>query len=298
MATEEALQVETEAPVTRDAQPVSPAVNPTVHGAEREQTPAGLREISDDRPPATLRSLSAQAAHNAALELEHLKKLLIEQDAAKRQAQKMAAQTDRQWRVSEAEISRIRGDLKRTQDQLAFAKQEHNIETQRAAEREANLRNELVEMRTQATKALDSVSGHKKTWRFVLLGIAALAILWCAVTFLPRLGSRTTAAREEPPDEPVAAVEVAPATGNAAAPPARDFSGASDHLDQALSRFKGEKPEAVLERVHKQYAAKGISVCSFAWNNGQVSLLFGNKEGMDVDTAMARCADAVDKAGK
>src|SRR5580698_4051441 len=100
MATERALQIENRALGSRDNQP---PLNALIKNAER--------------PPATLRSLSTQVAFTAALELEQLKKLLVEQDAVKRQAQRVTAQTDRQLRASEAGNSRIRSDLKRTQDQ-------------------------------------------------------------------------------------------------------------------------------------------------------------------------------------
>jgi len=69
-------------------------------------------------------------------------------------------------------------------------------------------------------------------------------------------------------------------------------------LEQALDSFKGEKPEQVLQRIHIANAVKGVEVCSFEWNNGQVSMLFGSKEGLDIDKAMSRCADAVEKAAK
>jgi hypothetical protein len=47
-----------------------------------------------------------------------------------------------------------------------------------------------------------------------------------------------------------------------------------------------------------QNAAKGITVCSFAWNNGDPTLEFGTKEGLDLNASMTRCADAVEKSAK
>ena len=83
-----------------------------------------------------------------------------------------------------------------------------------------------------------------------------------------------------------------------AKPAGHDFAAGLGRLDQALDNFKGEKPEEVLQRVHLQNAAKGITVCSFAWNNGDPTLQFDAKEGVDLNASMTRCADAVEKSAK
>jgi hypothetical protein len=54
----------------------------------------------------------------------------------------------------------------------------------------------------------------------------------------------------------------------------------------------------VLRRVHLANATRGVSVCSFEWNNGQVSLQFGNQAGVSIGSAMSECADAVEKAAR
>ena len=250
---------------------------------------SGFEDLS-----ATRRKLNAQAAGNASLELEHLRKLLSAQDAAKQQAQSAAAELHKQLKVFENENGRIRNDLKRSQDQLTLAKQEHEKEIRRAADRETGLANELLHARAQASEALEKVSGDKKKWAAILLGLAAPALVWAAVAHWHSAGPASPDTREVSAD-PVAASPRLPASKAPASP---DFSAALGRLDQALNSFSGEQPEEVLRRVHMANAIRGVEVCSFAWNNGEVSLQLGSKSGMGLDTAMTECADAVEKAAK
>jgi len=288
MPADEALQIETESPVSSGV-PI----------AEPETISAPPRETNDENAPSTVRAISSQIARNAAAEVEHLKKLLSDLDAAKRQAQNIAASAYKELKSAEVDNNRLRNELKRVQDLLAFEKQERGIDLQRTGDLEASLRNELVDARRQASKAIDTVTGHRKRWVVISVGILIAGAAWFGVTHWHPSLSQANAreqALEQAPEDTVASASEDPPSVNVAKVTTRDFAGASTRLDQALSRFKGEKMEAVLRRVHKENAAKGISVCSFAWNNGQVSLLFGAKEGMDVDAAMSSCADAVEKS--
>lgn len=230
---------------------------------------------------------------NASLELDHLRKLLSAQDAAKLHAQSVAAQLQRELKSFETDNNRLRGDAKKAQDALTAAKLDHNTELYQASERESVLRKELLAAREQLAHHIEKSSGHGKRWLAIALGIVIPALIWAAATQWHRGGVQ--AESDSAPDNAVVADSVKPVTGK---PATKDFAGAMGRLDQALDSFKSEKPEEVLLRVHNANAAKGIAVCSFEWNNGQVSMLFGSKEGLDIDKAMTRCADAVEKAAK
>lgn len=257
-------------------------------------------------PVGMRREMATQAARDAGLELEHLKKLLSAQDAAKLHAQSVAAQMQKEMRTLESDNARLRAEIKRLQDQVAFAKQEGGVEVRRATDREEALRKELVELRSVATTALDRVSGSKK-WLTLSLGLGVPALILAAVIYFHAgglfSGAGDPASAQAKDDSPVAEA-AAPQAGDRSKPAGRDFAAGHDftaglgRLDQALDSFKGEKPEEVLQRVHLQNAAKGITVCSFAWNNGDPTLEFGTKEGLDLNASMTRCADAVEKSAK
>src|ERR1700679_2234944 len=70
------------------------------------------------------REMATHAARDAGIELDHLKKLLSAQDAAKVHAQSVAAQLQKELRTLEPDNARLRAEVKRLQDQLAFAEQE------------------------------------------------------------------------------------------------------------------------------------------------------------------------------
>ena len=136
------------------------------------------------------RELKTQAARNAHLELEHLKKLLSAQEAAKQQAQAMAALMQRQLKSAESDAAKSRVEVKRSQDQLAFARQEHAIELRKAGEREAALKKELIELRAQTAHALNKVSGHRKSWVVMAVVAAGLVLVWAVVTHCTPKGTR------------------------------------------------------------------------------------------------------------
>ena len=262
-----------------------------------KQAPPSAAEAGFEDLSTTRRKLSAQAAMNAQLEVEHLKKLLSAQEAAKVHAQSAAADIHKQLRMFESENSRIRADLRKTQDLLSFAKQEHSIELRIASDREGSVRNELLEARTQAGKAMESVAGYRKKGALVLVGVVLPALIWAGVNRWHTGGSVAPDDTQAAEVAPAAVTERPhPASSSSPKPAAKDFAGAVGRLDDALAGFGSEKPEAVLTRVRLQNAARGISVCAFAWHNGQVSLELGAGAPMDIDKAMTQCADAVEKS--
>jgi DNA-binding transcriptional MerR regulator len=246
------------------------------------------------------REMATQAARDAGLEVEHLKKLLSAQDAAKVHAQSVAATMQKEMRTLESDNARLRAEIKRLQDQLAFAEQEGRSELRRALDREEATRKELVELRGVATTALDRVSGSKK-WLTLSLGLGVPALILAAVIYFHAGGLFSGAGdpsnAQAKDDSPIAEAAI-PQAADRSKPAGRDFAAGLGRLDQALDSFKGEKPEEVLQRVHLQNAAKEITVCSFAWNNGDPTLEFGTKEGLDLNASMTRCADAVEKSSK
>jgi hypothetical protein len=245
------------------------------------------------------REMATNAARDASLEVDHLKKLLSAQDAAKVHAQSVAATMQKEMRTLESDNARLRAEIKRLQDQLAFAEQEGRVELRRALDREQAVRKELVELRGVATNALDSVSGSRK-WLKLSLSLGVPALILAAVIYFHPGGisggadNRTNAQAKD--DSVVEAATPQPADRSKST--GHDFTAGLGRLDQALDSFKGEKPEEVLQRVHLQNAAKGITVCSFAWNNGDPTLEFDTKEGLDLNASMTRCADAVEKSAK
>jgi hypothetical protein len=240
------------------------------------------------------RERTTQAIRSAAMELDHLKKLLAAQDAAKLHAQSVAAGLQRELKSFETDNNRLRGELKKAHDQQAVAKHDHNTELYQAGERESALKRELLETRAQLAGIIEKTSGRGKKWFVMALAVGIAAMILAIATewrsHVQAGGGDAAAA------DPVVADSGKPAAPAAAG--TRDFAGAMSRLDQALNSFKSEKPNDVLQRVHLANKVKGIDVCSFEWNNGQISMLFGSKEGMDIDKAMARCADAVEKAAK
>jgi hypothetical protein len=258
-------------------------------------TPSGGKAADGMR-----REMATNAARDASLELDHLKKLLSAQDAAKVHAQSVAATMQKELRTLESDNARLRAEIKRLQDQLAFAEQEGRVELRRALDREEAVRKELVELRGVATNALDRVSGSRK-WLKLSLGLGVPALILAAVIYFHpggiSAGGADNRTNAQAKDDSV--VEAAtPQLADRAKPTGHDFAAGLGRLDQALDSFKGEKPEAVLQRVHLQNAAKGITVCSFAWNNGDPTLEFDTKEGLDLNASMTRCADAVEKSAK
>jgi hypothetical protein len=242
------------------------------------------------------REMATHAARDAGLELEHLKKLLSAQDAAKLHAQSVAATMQKELRTLESDNARLRAEIKRLQDQLAFAEQEGRVELRRALDREEALRKELVESRGVATNALDKVSGGRKSLT-LSLGIGIPVLILAAVIYF-HAGGASSGTGDQAKDDSAVVEAATPSQADRSKPAGKDFAAGLGRLDSALDNFKGEKPEEVLQRVHLQNAAKGITVCSFAWNNGDPTLEFGTKEGLDLNASMTRCADAVEKSAK
>ena len=234
------------------------------------------------------------ATRDASLELDHLKKLLSAQDAAKVHAQSVAATLQKELRTLESDNARLRAELKKLQDQVAFAEQEGSLELRRSHDREEAQKKELIELRNAASKELDKVSGNRK-WLTISLALSVPVLILAAVLYSHSGGS---SAGDPAKDDSSVAEAAAPQASDQAKPAGKDIAAGLARLDSALDNFKGEKPEEVLQRVHLQNAAKGITVCSFAWNNGDPTLEFDTKEGLDLNASMTRCADAVEKSAK
>jgi hypothetical protein len=231
---------------------------------------------SPDEPP-------AEATES---ELSRLKLLLSAQMTEKQRAQAAVREANRELRLAASENSRVRNELKRAQNALSNAMQEYEIGMNRAATRELALQDELVEARALATTEGDRASKTRRKSLALLLVVVLPAILWVAMTYYHAPSVNTG----ENADSHVAS----PASANTP----HDVTGAVSRLDHLLGQFRNQKPEEVLRNVRLANAARGISVCSFEWNHGQVSLLFGPRGSADIGTEVSNCADAVAKSSR
>lgn len=261
--------------------------------AELERQPAepDFEEVSRMR-----QELAEESARTARLELEQIKTLLAEKDAARRNAQQTLVVVTRQIKAYEADNNRLRRELGRARDELAVAKHQHHEELRLAGDRESAISAELVQLRHQLSGVtLEAPSApSRKKWPVLAVSVAAAVLCLACIAKLSFTRDRASAiANTDSSSDSASSAGSAPP---AAASPARDFSGAVGNLDDALGDFQGLNPADVLKMVHRENAARGVSVCSFEWNNGQVSLLFGSGDGNDPQVVVQRCADAVRKA--
>ena len=81
-----------------------------------------------------------------------------------------------------------------------------------------------------------------------------------------------------------------------ATPVAKEFFRDAERLTDAADNFRGEKPEDVIARVHRENAARGINVYPFEWDATGAMLFFSGENGpVELDDAMGRCAEAVEE---
>lgn len=229
-------------------------------------------------------------------ELEKVRKQLDSQVTAGRIARETASNALGQLKSIEFDNQLVRLELERTRGQLGQAQQLHDAVSRQAAEKEASLRNELVAVRHEVALSTRSkaVNRNKLLIPTFLLALAALA--WAAVAQWHLLDSQggllSKATEAATPAQPET-------TAGGTSGGAPDLVDAIGRLDRAMDRFgSAAKPEEVLRLVHKQGLAKGVSVCSFAWNGGQVSLVFGGKTTEDLPTAILHCAEAVENTAR
>jgi hypothetical protein len=225
-----------------------------------------------------------ETAVGSSHDIASLRKRLIAQEAAREVAQEAAADVQRQLQLSETENMRMRDQLKQAADALEATKEEHSSAIQKAAERESGLSIELARSRDEAARARTRVVGYRRTLLGILIILVMPVMLWAAINYRQM---------------PVAHAAVAPAPSAALPDPTtQDVTESVDRLDHALSKYRDQSAEQVLHQIHDANMARGISVCSFEWNNGQVSLLFGTKPGMGIGVAIAACANAVEAAAR
>jgi hypothetical protein len=217
--------------------------------------------------------------------------------------QQEAAETRKKLQQSEMESGRVRTELKKLQEQMEALKAAHAQEIQRAGDREAGLWSDLNSVREEAGQSARRASSYKK-FAIVLL-VALPAMIWSAW----RYGHPGTVRAASAPSARVAPPAVPAATAAPAVPFATheapaietahsDFTAGAGRLNRALERFGDQRAEDVLRRIHDENAAHGVSVCSFEWHRGEVSLIFGNEPGMEIGVTMTRCAEAVERAAR
>lgn len=239
-----------------------------------------------------------QASRSINQDLEQLNALLNRQAVRPRREQRITANLHRQFQMAEADKGRIRSELRTAREKLALAQQDHNLEMRLAEQRETGLRYELAGACYDASVTLESMARSRGMWLRICATIAAGAAFWVTMLYWQlndfRSDRRYQAAAAVERGPPAVAVAIAPPTAAA-----NDFTGAITELDDALGSFRGNRAEDVLRRVHNESAAQGVPVCSFEWNNGQPSLLYGSKKGDPaLATAVSLCAQAVKKAAQ
>jgi hypothetical protein len=212
-------------------------------------------------------------------------------------AQQEAAEARKKLQQSESESGRVRGELKKLQDQMEAVKAAQAQEAQRAADREAGLWSDLNAVREEASLSARRASNYKT---IALVMVAVLPLMVWAAWHYGHPAIVAQAAAPAAPSAPHSDPDVPFATH--AAPLSDDdpseFTKGAGRLNRALDRFSNEAPETVLRRIHDQNAAHGISVCAFEWHKGEVSLIFGNQPGMEIGVTMTRCAEAIEQAAK
>jgi hypothetical protein len=209
-------------------------------------------------------------------------------------AQQEAAEARKKLQQSELESGRVRGELRKLQEQMEAAKAAQTQEAQRAADREAGLWSDLNAVREQASVSARRAS-HYKTIALVLVAVFPLMV-WAAWHYgHPAIIAQAAAPAPAPH---AARAAVAPQESHYLDEEPSEFTRGAGRLNRALERFSNEPAETVLRRIHDENAARGISVCAFEWHKGEVSLIFGNLPGMEIGLTMTRCAEAIERAGK
>jgi hypothetical protein len=215
-------------------------------------------------------------------------------------AQQEAAEARKKLQQTEIESGRVRGEIRKLQEQMEAVKSAHTQETQRAADREAGLWSDLNAIREQASLSARRASNYK-TISLVMVAVLPLMV-WAAWHYghpaivAQAASPATHTAHASAPDD--ADVPFATHEAPLSDDDPSEFTKGAGRLNRALDRFRNEPAETVLRRVHDQNAAHGISVCAFEWHKGEVSLIFGNQPGMEIGVTMTRCAEAVEGAAK
>ena len=251
------------------------------------ETPGSIRAAKPGKPEVNhvlaMRGQAAKIAPNVNTGREPGKPVkLTRQEIERQRVQAAAAEVQRKIKAAEAEAVRARAELKRSQDELAQAKREHENDLRHAAERESGLFTRLGEVQIQATKLSDEASVYRKLFAVTLL-LAIPAMVWAAANY----GRSET--------KPAASAAPVAPRPKAKSP---DITIDTQRLEDALDHFSNERPQDVLRRVHAANVSRGVSVCSFEWTRGRASMLFGAAPGMAIGSAIGDCADAVEQAAK
>ncbi len=238
-------------------------------------------------------------------ELQRVRRQLDSQINATRIARETASNAIGQLKSVEFDTQRTRLELDRTRTQLTQVQQFHEETVRHAEARERTIRNDLDVARQEVVQS-QKVVGNKKKFVVLPMVVAGFALCWAAIVQWKVLdsegGLRNRDNGPAPSESTIrpAAPQVTSVSSTLRPSSTLSTGGAADltdslaRLDRAMDRFGSSDPESVLRLVHTQNLARGLSVCSFAWNGGQVSLVFGGKE--DPSTAITHCADAVESA--
>lgn len=242
--------------------------------------------------------LAARHARYCRQDLKLIYALLNSPEGHPRQAKRVAARLNRHLRHLEFALAELKSETPAAPPPAAPpapAPPEPTFDSTFAAERAFRLKFEPASCNSPL--ASDSFTHTRGIW-LSLSAIAAIiaAFFMFRAALLYQPGPDETHANGSHPDASAADPAVWPPDSPAKAQ-APDFSGSVDRLNDALGQFPNQNPRDVLMRVRKENAARGIDVCSFEWNEGEPSLVYGSRRGhVALDAVMGNCAQAVERA--
>ena len=262
------------------------------------------------------------------VELESLRQMLREQEAATQRAVKTAADLEIQLSSAklnadhvgreyhgfakkantrkQLELASLQLQWNATQRELAQQKKKQKIEASRAAEaaeKVSSLERELEAAAASAQNSNGILLRHRKVGRMVATVAGAAALIVLSIVYWPELATSGTGSAHAKAAEidDTAAASLAPRPGAPVADAASDpvsglaeptaaFTMSLNRLDDALAAVPGRSPEEILREIsHKGHG------CMFEWNNGRPALLFGGALSTpdSLSSAIDQCADAV-----
>lgn len=280
--------------------------------------------IEDQIETTLIPVLEAEAREETlAVEIDALKKMLRDQQRATVQAVNTASDLTTQLKATKAEAEKtkiqVHGGQKaridRAEATVAQLKAQwhvaqHDLEKERrarqteaiaAAAKVTRLQRELLEA---VVVPVTTRTRWHIDWRRGATLVGVLALLVLMVALFHKKGADFPV--RQPADATQPAEVLAPPVDSHARAIAKrvsvtaprelsageraNFSLALGRLNEALEAYPGVEPVEVLRQV---YLAGNASVCSFEWNEGNPSLVFGGKETGSLAQSVARCADAV-----
>jgi hypothetical protein len=205
-----------------------------------------------------------------------------------------------------SELVLVKGQLHQAQRQLELENTARQGDATKSAAIIADLETDLEGTRNAGGKSGRTQSGrHSTGWRIAAIAITAGALTYAvAMRIMHASGAGT-----DPGGNPASAAAAQPAetfslpgvtpAGNSA--PKSDpvsepgLTGDLDRLNGAFAAFPGRQPEDILREIHRKAAKTDPGLCTFDWNNGQPSILYGGGGKLSLSASIDKCARAIEK---